>query len=146
MTIDTSGEWWKGSEPADLRKYLEAFTAEGYKAEEFRLSVCACGSDRFHLLADQEEGGAERTCIVCNHRHLICDSAECWEEAEPIEYDCVECASKTCNVGVGYALRETGKEIRWIYIGVRCTKCGILGCITDWKVSYAPTRHMLEQA
>ena len=47
MAIDASGKWWVGSEPQDLKVYLEAYSADGYKVNEFRLAICNCGNQKF---------------------------------------------------------------------------------------------------
>jgi hypothetical protein len=70
MSIDTTGKWWKGTEPADIREYLVAYTEDGYSVNEFRLARCSCGSDIFNLGADDDEGVAKRTCLKCNSEHL----------------------------------------------------------------------------
>jgi hypothetical protein len=146
MSIDTSGEWWKGSQPNDIKEYLEAYSSDGgYLTEEFALSKCSCDSIEFHLEADDDEGAAKRICTKCKSEHFICDSEEYWEDAEPEEWECIECGSKITNIGVGFALYPDDKEIKWIYVGVRCSKCGILGCFASWKVGYAPSRHLIQK-
>lgn len=145
MTIDKYGKCWIGSEPNDLAEYLEAFSSDsGYKSEEFRLSKCSCGSISFQLEADDNEGTARRTCTQCHAKYFICDSEEYWEDSEPEQWHCISCNSSNTNIGVGFALYPKDKEIKWLYLGVRCVKCGVLGCFADWKVAYAPSRHLLE--
>jgi hypothetical protein len=145
MSIDTSGKWWVGTGAQDMEEYLKAYSAQSYKVQEFRLSKCACGSLEFQLDADDDSGVAKRTCAKCKQEHFICDSEEFWEEAEPQHWKC-DCGSAATNVGVGFSLRESGGEIRWLYVGCRCAKCGCLGCFAGWKIDYAPSRQLLEQA
>ena len=144
MSINTSGKWWVGSEPVDIRGFLEAYATKGYEVAEFRLATCPCGSDSFQLDADDNEGVAKRICNTCSTEHLLCDSAEYWSEAEPIRWACVECGSEATNVGVGFSLNDH-KEIHWLYIGCRCTNCGTLGCFAGWKIAYEPSRQLLDQ-
>lgn len=144
MAIDTSGEWWIGSSPDDLHEYLSALTADSYRIDKFRLARCGCGGVAFHLEADPDEGAARRTCASCHKEHLICDSEEYWEDADPAAWECMECASNQTNVGVGFALYDDRQGIRWIYLGVRCARCGILGCFADWKVG-GSSLQMMEQ-
>jgi hypothetical protein len=59
-------------------------------------------------------------------------------------WKCIECKSHSANVGVGFFLKGN-KEVRWIYVGLRCSKCGVLGCYTNWKIDYEPTKHLLQQ-
>jgi hypothetical protein len=141
MSIDTSGKWWVGTNPEDIKGYVEAYASRGYKMDEFRLAKCACGSGDFHLDADDTEGVAKRTCTKCSQQHFLCDSEEFAEEAE-FEHWCCECGSEVTNIGVGFSLRKKDGEIRWLYVGCRCAKCGILGCFAGWKIDYAPTDHL----
>ena len=145
MTIDTSGEWWKGTKPTDIQEYLKAYSSDsGYKAEEFAISKCSCGSLEFELEADDNQGAAKRICLKCKKEHFICDSEEYWDDVEPENWECIECGSHVTNIGVGFSLYPEDKEIKWLYLGVRCTICGILGCFAGWKVGYTPSRHLIK--
>ena len=145
MAIDKSGQWWKASDPSDIQPYLVAFTAGSYPIAAFRPAVCICGSLAFHVDADDNEGTARRTCTRCSHIHFIGDSAEYWAGAEPERCAC-PCGEESMNVGVGFALYPDDHEVQWLYIGCRCTRCGVLGCYADWKVAYSPSLHLLAQA
>jgi hypothetical protein len=147
MSVDKSGKWWVGERPGDIHEFLEAYTSDGYGVDEFRLSRCGCGSDEFVLWADDDEGCARRQCRSCKQLKFICDSEQYWSQAEPEKWKCIECKSKAraCNIGVGFSLYEDG-EVRWLYVGVRCASCGILGCFAGWKVAYSPSRQLLDQA
>jgi len=147
MTIDTSGKWWKGSAPEDLEEYLQALSEGSYPIEEFRLSQCDCGSKEFYLHVEQDEGIARRTCTKCGNKHWIADSAENYEKGSRLKkYKCVTCKSHNINVAVGFSLLEDKAGIKWLFVGNRCVKCGILGSMVDWKISYAPSLKLLEQA
>ena len=146
MSVDTSGKWWVGSQPEDVREFLVACSADGYPIHEFRLSKCSCGSIQFKLAADDNEGTAHRTCETCGLEHYICDSEEYWEDSEPEALSCIECKSKHANVGVGFWLYPDNSEVKWLYVGYRCANCGVLGCFADWKVAYAPSRHLFDKA
>jgi len=143
MTIDTSGRWWVGTEYADVVDYLRALTAEGHPATEVRQARCACGHTVFGLRVDRDEGCAERTCRVCGTTAFIADSADSAAEARLRAVKC-PCRGKDFELGVGFAFRLDG-EIRWITVGQRCTTCGVLASYVDWGISYAPSRHLLEQ-
>ena len=144
MSIDKSGEWWVGRKPEDIKEYLDAYSAESYRTTEFRQARCSCGSEVFELLADDEEGCAKRICTSCRQERFICDSEEYWQDASPVAWKCVECGSTAANVGVGFSLYDDG-EVRWLYVGERCSTCGILGCFAGWKVGYSPSKGLLEQ-
>lgn len=120
------------------------YSAEGYGTQAFRQARCDCGSENFELLADDDEGCAKRLCASCGTEHFICDSEEYWAESAPEKWKCVECGSTSANVGVGFSLYDDG-EIRWLYVGERCSACGILGCFAGWKVAYSPSKQLLEQ-
>ena len=145
MAIDDSGQWWIGSAPTDIEPYLKAYASESYEVHAFRLARCGCGGEKFRLLADDEEGVAQRTCIECDSSHFICDSAEYWSEARPEKFVCVECKNDSCNVGVGFSLYEDKSAIKWLYVGERCAECGVLGCMAGWKVGYEPSLQLVDQ-
>ena len=144
MTIDKSGEWWKGTEFGDIDEYLRDITADGYPADEIIQSVCTCGQTVFQLEVDDTEGCARRTCAACGTQTLICDSEEFWDEAESVEVVC-PCRGLRFEVGVAFSKYEGG-DVRWITIGRRCVECGVLGSPVDWKIDYGPTDHLLSQA
>jgi len=144
MSIDKSGKWWVGTNADDLKEYLEAYSADSYKVSEFRLAKCACGNHVFHLFADDDEGCAKRICTSCKKEAFICDSDEFWDDASPEEWKCIECGSTSANVGVAFSLHDDG-EIRWLYVGERCSTCGVLGCFAGWKVGYSPSKQLLDR-
>jgi len=146
MPIDTSGKWWKGSTPEDIAEYLHALSADSYPSSEFRISRCQCGGVVFQLEVEQDEGVAKRTCASCGNEHLICDSAENYEEGTKLKkFKCV-CKATLANVGVGFSFYEESKAIRWLWVGHRCVKCGVLGSMLEWKVGYEPSLHLLNEA
>jgi hypothetical protein len=147
VTIDTSGKWWKGSAPEDLGEYLRALSANSYPVSEFRLSKCSCGSLRFFLEVEQDEGVARRTCEQCGAAHFICDSEDNWEPGlRPRRFKCTACKCKAANVGIGFAMYESNQAVHWLYVGSRCGDCGILGSMVDWKVGYEPSLQLLDGA
>jgi hypothetical protein len=54
------------------------------------------------------------------------------------------CGNDTAELGVAFSLRSDG-EVRWITVGQRCTGCGVLDAIVDWKISYGPSTHLFAQ-
>lgn len=149
MAIDTSGKWWVGSQAADIADYLKAYKAEGYEVLETRPCTCRCGSIAFELEADRDEGCAQRTCAVCRSKHLLGDSADHWQGAQPESWTCTECQCKTCNLTVGFSLYAPREgqppDVRWVSVGQRCTNCGTLGSFVNWKIGYGPSYHLLDQ-
>jgi hypothetical protein len=141
MAIDTSGKWWRGSSFADLAEYIRILTADSYPATHVVRSICICQNTIFRLTADQEEGCAQRTCTSCRKTAFIGDSADYWADATPRKVRCL-CKNTTFEIGVGFALRDQ-RDVKWITVGQRCIKCGILGSYVDWKVDYSPSTHLL---
>ena len=146
MSIDKSGKWWKGSSPEDIREFLEAYASKGYEINEFRLAKCACGCDRFRLEADDNSGVARRHCAECESLHYICDSEQFWDEADATEWKCLVCESELTNIGVGFSMYpDDPTAIKWLYVGVRCASCHVLGCYAGWKVAEGGVLHFLDQ-
>lgn len=146
MAVDTSGKWWVGDQPDDIGEFLRAYATKGYEVGEFRLAKCECGSLEFTLEADDDEGVARRTCVSCKKPHFICDSGEYWTDAEPETWKCVECDSQKANVGVGFSLYDDDPTgVKWLYVGERCAKCGVLGCFAGWKVALSDALHLLDE-
>jgi hypothetical protein len=153
VAIDDTGEWWVGSEPSDIPTYLAAYTSSegGYPAEVYRQVKCPCGSEAFRL--ERAADVARRTCAACGRRSYICREADDWEEAEAEEgaesYACVSCESPEVNIAVGFAGYDgdTGLDaVQWYHVGVRCARCGILGCFSDGKVGRGPAAEVYESA
>jgi hypothetical protein len=144
VTIDTTGQWWKGSDFADLAEYVRRLTADGYPAREILQSMCACGGTEFRLEAEPDEGCARRTCAACGASAFIGDSADYWEEVEPEPITC-QCGSDRSEIGVGFSYYQESDDVHWITVGVRCVDCGVLGSPAGWKVDYSPTDHLLRQ-
>jgi hypothetical protein len=147
MTIDTSGQWWTGTTPEDLREYLRVLSGDSYPVGEFRLSQCTCGGKVFHLHVEQGEGVARRTCVECGHKHWIADSSENYEKGMRLKkFRCITCKSHSSNVAVGFSLLADKSEIKWVFVGNRCAECGTLGSMVDWSIGYAPSLQLLSEA
>lgn len=143
MAIDTSGKWWKGEGFADIADYMRGLTQDGYGAEKVLPSQCSCGGQVFRLIVDRDEGCAKRVCVNCSSETGIGDSDEIWADSSPKPVKC-PCGNRTFELGVAFAFRESG-DVRWIYVGHRCVKCGVLGCSIDWEIDYSPTDHLLNK-
>ncbi|HWS38004.1 MAG TPA: hypothetical protein VN408_35380 [Actinoplanes sp.] len=145
MAIDTSGEYWRGEDSADLAEYLREFRAGGYDVADVVESVCAgCRGRRFRLSADDAAGCAERVCVDCGTSAYLADSVDFADEAD---LECCECpcGADTFAVALGIAYR-VDQEVRWVSVGLRCLTDGTLGVYADWKIDYSPTAHLLNSA
>ena len=137
MSIDTRGKWWKGNSEEDISEYLRAYSEN--KVKKVFISSCnECGNKDFFVEFDWDEGVTRIICSKCKSIKYLADSEENWEGIKPRKYKCVECKSTSANVGTGFIYRDNG-DVKWVYIGVRCSKCGILGSVTDWSIDYSPT-------
>jgi hypothetical protein len=144
VVIDSSGEWWRGTEAADLDVYLADFRAGGYPVARVVHATCTgCGGSTFRVLVDDEEGYTERRCTSCAARFLMLDSADMHDEADPEQAAC-PCGSETFEVAVGFAVRDDS-DVRWASIALPCVSDGILGVYADWKIDYSPTAHLYDQ-
>jgi hypothetical protein len=147
MAIDKRGKYWKGTDFSDVVEYAGAYTEDDYPADTVRQCVCACGGTVFQLQGDAEEGCVRRICVECRAIAFIADSEEAWKDARPRQCAC-PCKGNQFEVGVAFSLRPEGEgqgEVRWITVCERCVKCGTLGAFADWKIDYAPSRHLLDQ-
>ncbi|MEV5001304.1 hypothetical protein [Nocardioides sp. LML1-1-1.1] len=124
----------------DIDGALAHFSADGYPVTSVVHARCSCGGAAFRLRVDDEEGCAERTCVACGAVVLMLDSAEYADEADLEPAEC-PCGGEVFEVAVGFADHADG-EVRWVYLGLRCTTDGNLGCYADWKIDYLPTAHL----
>ena len=131
MAIDTSGKWWKGSEYPDLEAYLRELKPGGYPVDRVIRAQCACGSTTFTLNVDQDNELAQTACCECGREAFVSDSGEHWAEATPRRLKCPARHARY-EVGLGLCIRD-GQWVRWMSIGSRCIRCGILGSPLDWK-------------
>lgn len=144
MAIDTSGKWWKGNSIEDIKDYLIAYSNSTYPVQKVIISKCdKCNGNEFLVEYDCDEGVVKIICKTCKTKKYLADSEEYWEDIRPKKYKCTECKSIHANVGTGFAYRDSG-DIKWVYIGVRCSNCGILGSVADWKINYSPTNELEE--
>jgi hypothetical protein len=146
MAIDTTGECWTGSSPLDLDEYLREYSADSYPIDRFALLKCSCGSHQFGVEVDDDEECARGICSVCSSVLFIADSEENWNPESPRIFECGACQSTVANIGIGFALTKDREAVNRVYLGCRCTKCEILGCMIDWKIAYTPSLQFIPNA
>ena len=142
MAIQQTGEHCKGEDFVDLAQYLREYTGD-HPVDIVLQSMCGCRGTEFRLETDVEDGGAKRTCPSCGASAFIGDSEEYWADAAPEPCVC-RCEGDRFELGVGFSLRDSG-EVKWIAVGQRCTRCGMLGSCVDWKISDGETEHLFEK-
>ncbi|MEV4640564.1 hypothetical protein AB0J80_24800 [Actinoplanes sp. NPDC049548] len=142
MAMDTTGQYWRGEDAADLVDYLREFQAGGYPVRDVIGSVCSgCGGETFRVTADDEASCVQRVCVTCGMAAYLADSAEYAAGADLQPCEC-PCGGERFEVAVGFAYRSDA-EVRWVSVGLRCLADGVLGVYADWKIDYSPTAHLL---
>jgi len=137
MALQKRGKYRYGASQTDIRAELLRYSeSNAYVAEHFADAVCKCGEKLFRLALDENEGVAVRTCVACKAEHPIGDSDEFLDEAEPQECGC-PCGQEEFEITVGVALYGGSEDVRWLYIGCRCPKCGLTAVYGDWKNEFS---------
>lgn len=135
------GKHYFGEDQADLRSEIESY-AKTYPATQFAETICACGGRAFRVAVDDEEGAAVRTCDTCEQAHPIGDSADYLKDASLDECEC-PCKRDLFEVTVGVALYPESVAVKWLYLGLRCTSCGLLAVYGDWKNEFDDYHELL---
>lgn len=141
MTIDTSGEFWKGTEFSDVVTYLAELEPGGYPVHRVVEARCACGRHAFHVELNRDDELAATVCEGCGARTFVADSEQHWDEEE-VERQTCPCGGETFEVGLGLSIKrdpDQGDWIRWGSLGSRCVACGTLASAVDWKSDLALT-------
>ncbi|MCX6953354.1 MAG: hypothetical protein NTV51_14465 [Verrucomicrobia bacterium] len=146
MALTKKGQFNYGDTQADIQAELVDYSATttGYEPTHFAEAVCRCGERVFTLSIDDTEGAAVRQCRSCQRSHAMGDSAEYLEDANLKECEC-PCGAGAFELTVGVALYRNTDDVRWIYIGARCPKCGLTACYADWKNEFSDYRKLLEK-
>lgn len=145
MTIKKRGKFWYGDEQSDIRTELARYSKlNEYPVDHFADAVCVCGGRVFRIRVDDNEGAAIRTCVACLNEHTIGDSADFLANAELEQSGCC-CNAEEFEVTVGVSLYPESEDVRWLYLGCRCPKCGLTGCYGDWKNEFQGYRQLLKQ-
>ncbi len=139
--IDKSRYYWYGDCADDIDEFLREYT-EVPDIDIKPVTCHSCGSEAFSMRIDSNEDAIQIKCPTCGAKKILLDCQEIWADAKPRLRKCVECkTSKEHNVKVGFLRRENG-DVNWVYIGSRCTNCGVLASYLDWPIRYGPTDEM----
>ena len=143
MSLHKLGRWFYDDSQADIRDELTRFgKLNEYIPTQFADAKCLCGSTVFGLKIDENEGAAVRICVACSKSHPIGDSDEYLEEANLEECAC-PCGEGKFKVTVGLHLYDGSEDVRWLYLGCRCSVCGITANYADWKNEFEDYRVLL---
>lgn len=127
----------------DLASYITDFEAGGLPVDSVTDVRCGqCRSTSFRATVDNTAGCVLRTCAFCGDERFIADSADYWDDAEPMTCVC-PCGGEEFSIAVGFSRTEDG-NVRWISVGMRCLRDGALGVYADWKIDYTPSAHLMD--
>ncbi len=136
MTLTNRGEYHYGDSQADIRdEILHYSTLNGYLAQHFADAVCTCSHRTFALSLDDATGVAVRTCDACGVVHPMGDSDQFMEDARPEECAC-PCGNERFEITIGVSLYADSRDMKWLYLGCRCPRCGLTAVYGDWKNEY----------
>jgi len=143
MALEKRGKYHYGDSQADITDEIRRYSIKNeYVAEHFRDASCACGSKVFRLQLNDDEGVAVRICTKCASTHPIGDSDEYLEDA--VLGDCAcPCKNEEFEITVGVSLYDGSEDVRWLYLGCRCPKCGLTAVYGDWKNEYPNYKELL---
>ncbi len=145
MALEKKGKFFYGESQFDIREVLLDYSKKnGYPSSHYGDAACTCGSKLFQLSLDDEAGAAVRICAACGVQHPIGDSQDFLDEAKLEECEC-PCGSGIFEITAGMALYEDSEDVRWLYLGCRCPKCGMAGCYGDWKNEYPGYQELLSR-
>jgi hypothetical protein len=145
MALTKRGKHRYGDDQADIRAELTRYSiANEYVAQHFADARCSCGGRVFRLALDDTQGAAVRTCSVCKESHPIGDSAEFLADADLEECAC-PCGVEDFEITIGVSLYADSDDVRWLYLGCRCSGCGLTVVYGDWKNEFNGYRALLGQ-
>lgn len=140
-----------GASFEDLAAFLQRPGTGGHPVDVVRESVCrSCDGRRFEVQVAAITSAVRRTCLDCGQPAFIADSVEWWDDAEVEGCACL-CGQEQFAAAAGFSLREPdgedgARDVQWVFVGLRCLACGLLGVYEDWKVSWGPSGYLLDQS
>jgi hypothetical protein len=162
MSLEKRGEWWYGTESADLDAFLlQVMGRPDYAEAPHRIvqAVCAgCMGTHFWLSLDESDN-ARRICVNmdCPDRdgHFICCSRQEYDEDSEEDCGCT-CHGSRFELAIGFkhTLVRVGEEeawekngklipaVSWVFIAARCVQCGLVGLYAEQHHREFPTDHL----
>lgn len=150
MAITKRGKYSYGENQSDLRQDMAVYSEMNkYPIDHYVDCKCECGHHLFDFYLDDVAGVAGRVCANCDKQHAMGDSTQFLDEADPEAIACF-CDTEKFEITAGVHVYRDDKElnilsdhVRWLYIGLRCPTCGLLGVYGDWKNDYHPLDEFL---
>jgi hypothetical protein len=142
MTLKKRGKYYYGDNQADIREEVLRYSKFEYVAHHFADAICECGGKLFQLALDDRQGAALRKCVGCGIEHPMGDSANYLHVAK-LEIRIYICGADQFEITVGVSLYDDSEDVRWLYVGCRCPKCGLTGVYGDWKNEFNGYRELL---
>ena len=143
MALQRRGTHSYGDGQLDIREELVRYSKiNTYLAHHFADATCVCGSKLFYLRLDDGDGVAARKCVNCASEHLIGDSADYLEDAE-MEVCACPCGREEFEITAAVSLYPDSQDVRWLYIGCRCSNCGLTAVYGDWKNEFVGYQDLL---
>jgi len=145
MALIKRGKHRFGEGQADIREELLRYSkTNAYTIHHFADARCDCGGTLFQLRVDEDEGVAVRRCVLCGQEHPIGDSSEYLSGAELEECEC-PCGGDAFEITAGVSLYDDSEDVRWLYLGCRCPRCGLTAVYADWKNEFIGYQQLLAQ-
>ncbi|GHT22384.1 hypothetical protein FACS189430_04080 [Bacteroidia bacterium] len=134
MAIRKKGKYYYGDTIEDLKIELERYSkTNAYPIDETTILVCPkCGNAKFLIFSDDEESSALCQCSNCAEEVFIRDSKKYFNETTKDDYLCL-CDNADFEIMIGTSFYKGTNDVRWVYTGGFCSKCGLLGNYIDWN-------------
>ena len=134
MALRKKGKYYYGDNQADLALELKRYSElSKYPVEEIENITCEkCGQKSFKLFSDDDGSAALCQCINCAEKKFIRDSLNFINQDELDNHECM-CENENFEITVGLSFYQGAKDVRWVYVGGYCSKCGMVGNYIDWN-------------
>ena len=134
MALRKKGKYYYGDSQDDLILEIKRYAENNkYPADETEIIKCdKCGQQSFNLFSDDDESGALCKCVNCDEMKFIRDSQEFINHENIDNHECM-CGNPDFTVIVALSFYQDAKNVRWVYVGGYCSKCGMVGTYIDWN-------------
>ena len=134
MALIKKGNYYYGDNQDDLALELKRYAERNkYPADEITEIKCKnCGYQYFNIFSDNDESGALCKCVNCSENNFIRDSQEFMNLEELDNHECM-CGNADFAISVVTSFYQATNDVRWVYIGGYCAKCGMVGNYIDWN-------------